>query len=194
MRRLGFLVTILAVNDDGVPLTAEFLAPIPDLRYKGACGIEMLAELLRRRIEAAALQRLFDLQSGTESGNEHDILCGNLPLLDAPVTIAVVDETNPTLCEVLIDERIVDDLTQQIDLPVGMSLECGERHVDRPLYAITEAEVARHQHLKLTHSQSRGPKRTLALVLTEVLDALNYRPGVVIGYAVELLEGHGARI
>ena len=154
----------------------------------------MLAKLLCGRVDTAVLQGLLDLEGGTEGGDQNHVVGGDLVLGNLSLTVTVVDETNAAAGQVVIHEGIVDNLAQQVDLPVGMPLEGRECHMDGPLHTETESEVAWHQHLEPAQGQNRGRQRAFALVLTEILDTLNHLSGIVIRHAVELPESHGTRI
>ena len=109
MRRLSFFVLVLAVNDNRIALTPQFLAALPHLRHEGTGRIVAFPVLLGRGVDAALLERVLNLQRGTKSRDQRDIVIAQLIRRYLATPLGVVNKLDTAFFELIVDQGIVDD-------------------------------------------------------------------------------------
>jgi hypothetical protein len=133
-RRARFLVPVFAVNDRGVAVLRISLHVLPDVQHGPAGGIHECAPVPDELLE--------QLHCGTECRENDDVL--RRQPVDRLAWVA--EEPDAFRTQLVIDVRVVDDFAGQENLTIGKAMAGLIRVVDRPVDAITEAELAREMH------------------------------------------------
>ena len=132
--RAGLLVRVLAVDDCGEAVFRIALHPLPDMQHRAA-----------RRIDQDApdiLQLLEVVKSYSERRHDCNVLRRDSGEVESARLVGV-DEGDPHVGHPLVHIRIVDDLTDQIDLLLREVVHSFVGVVDGPIDAVAEAELVR---------------------------------------------------
>ena len=139
-RRARLLVVALAVDDDGVVLLPDLLAPLPDLLHERA------RRVVRLRRDAARGEGGLDLSRGPEGGDDHEVVGAERLEGDELLAGRRAEEADAARLEVVVDVGVVDHLREEEDPSGGRLLrvlvERAVGDLDGVLDAVAEAEVA----------------------------------------------------
>ena len=124
-----------SVNDDGISLCGDLLRSVPYLFHEGAGGIIFL--------DGYAQVPEFSLHGygGPESGDEDDVIRGDLLERDQGLARGVIQEAYAKCFEVPVDEWVMDHFAQQEYPLSGILLNGPERDLYGILHAVAEPEM-----------------------------------------------------
>ena len=127
-------MVVLAVDDGGEAVPGIALDPLPDVQHRAAGGVHQDA--------ADGAEPLEVPDRHPEGRHDDDIVRRDPREVELPV-VAVGQERDPHVAELLVHVGVVDDLTHQEEPPVGKLGPGLVGVLDRAIHPVAEAEFAR---------------------------------------------------
>src|SRR5699024_9560014 len=141
---------MLAVNNQRIAFTCKLISTLPNLLHKGTSGVKFVG------INALVFELLLHLDSSTEGGHNYNIIFIQRLNRNEFSAVGLKQKADAAFQQVLVDRRVVDHLTEQIDILLWIVGNRIVGDINGIFDAIAEAEVAGHQKAHGTKIQYTG--------------------------------------
>ena len=130
---LRLLVLILAVNEGGKAVARVGVDPLPDIQHRPAGRVDE---------NAADLTECGKVVDGhPKRGHDHDVVARDAGEVERSGRFGTGQNRDAHLPQALVDVRVMDDLANQVDGPVGELAASLIRVIDRALDPVAEPEL-----------------------------------------------------
>src|SRR5690625_5606811 len=140
---------MLPVNHQAMPFFPQLLSSLPDFLDKWAGCIVLVG------IDPLFFELVLYLKRGAKSGYNNDIILRQRFDRDSLRTVRVKQKFHTSACQIFIHSRIVDHLTQQVNIPVRILFYRPVGDVNRAFYPIAKSKVTRESKMYRTESEKR---------------------------------------
>src|SRR6185312_13656321 len=136
LRRRGprLLVVVLAVNDRGESVARVALDALPDVEHRTAGRVDEHTALVAQRGKV--------VDRDAEGGKNDDVLRRDRAEVERAGGIGPRQNLDAHVAQASVHHRVVDDLADEIDAPIGKLATRLVGVLDRALHAVAEAEFA----------------------------------------------------
>ena len=179
----GFLMRGLPVDNNGILIATEFLRAVPYFLHERTSGVVLL------HIHSDAGKDRFRFQCGSKGGDDDHILRTQFTPIHKRSAIGILNESDASFLQILIDLRVMDHLAEEEDALIRIFIQCTVADFNRILHSITKAKVSGEVKAYRAEVQHGRCKVLLPQIFgsAQLLDATDQGRPVMGGY-VEILD------